>query len=77
MRWTKKPEPKLGDTRMLVKFAWWPVKLSRPEGTTVWLETYYSLQRYEVVSNRIVEDGPSYRQLEVFGWVETGGHSRG
>lgn len=43
MRWTIKQEPKWGDTRTKIKFAWLPVKI---ENTVVWLEEYESLQRY-------------------------------
>lgn len=45
MRWNLKPEPKVGEWRTRIRFAWWPVTLSR--GERVWLERYVSVERLE------------------------------
>lgn len=44
MRWKTKPTPKLGDTRWVKKFAWFPVETDSKE--TVWLESYYVKEQY-------------------------------
>lgn len=44
MRWKTKPAPKLGDTRWVEKFAWFPVETDSKE--TVWLESYYAKEQY-------------------------------
>lgn len=48
MRWIKREKKKirLGDTRIRKHFAWLPVELDNPNKTTVWLETYYTLEEY-------------------------------
>ena len=40
MRWKTKPTPKLGDTRWVKKFAWFPVETD--SGESLWLESYYA-----------------------------------
>ena len=44
MRWVKY-KPKQGDTREVIRFAWFPVEIK--EGV-VWLERYKERQTYEV-----------------------------
>lgn len=44
MRWKTKPEPKIGDSRWVKKFAWIPARLD--SDVKVWLESYYVKQEY-------------------------------
>ena len=44
MRRDIEPEPKLGDIRIKIKFAWLPTKI---ENKMIWLEKYKSVQGYE------------------------------
>lgn len=39
MRWKTKQDPKLGDTRWVKKFAWFPVETA--SGDSLWMESYY------------------------------------
>lgn len=43
MRWHTKPRPRNGDTRVIRRFAWWPVKMSDTQ--VVWLE-WYIVEQY-------------------------------
>lgn len=40
MKWRNKPVPVNGDERVVIRFAWRPVRLD--DGYTVWLERYAS-----------------------------------
>lgn len=44
MRWKTKLAPKLGDTRWVKKFAWFPVETD--SGDSLWLESYYVKEVY-------------------------------
>lgn len=44
MRWKNKPTPKLGETRWVKKFAWFPVETD--SGESLWLESYYVKEVY-------------------------------
>lgn len=44
MRWKTKPTPKVGDTRWVKKFAWFPVETD--SGENLWLESYYVKEVY-------------------------------
>ena len=44
MKWSSK-QPQLGDTRWILKFAWFPKSVGK-KGLTVWLEKYVSQQEY-------------------------------
>lgn len=45
MNWNKQKLP-VGSTRVVKKFAFLPVDLTRPEYEVVWLEHYYEKQVY-------------------------------
>ncbi len=44
MRWNKRQPPKVGDKRVITRFAIWPIQLSC--GTVVWLEKYKVMQAF-------------------------------
>lgn len=46
MRWRAKWDPKAGETRALVKFAWKPVRTET--GIVVWLERYVRREEFEL-----------------------------
>ena len=55
MRWKLKPKPKIADTRVVSRFAFFPkIMLVIHENYTkhiiIWLEFYNEAQRYEVVN---------------------------
>lgn len=59
MRWMTDPRPKLGDQRVITRFAWFPTNLG--DGYTVWLEQFMILQifkstRIRTMMGRIVVD---------------------
>ena len=45
MRWKTKKSPAIGEERVVWYFAFWPTELS--DGHTVWLERYWSRERWE------------------------------
>ena len=45
MRWKTKPTTKLGETRWVKKFAWFPVETD--SGESLWLESYYVKLKYD------------------------------
>lgn len=51
MKWKKKPEPKVGDIKIVKSFAWVPTLVGEE---WIWLEWFYT--RYECVE-RVVEIG--------------------
>lgn len=61
MKWRIWPNPKVGDTRNLAKFAWLP---TRVEQWLVWLMPYRVRERY---SSKRGDWG-----FEVFEWIEVG-----
>ena len=64
MRWKiNKPEFKVGDTRRVSRFAFWPTEV---EDYTVWLEFYISVEEMKNV-DRHCEFGKLYSELK---WVE-------
>lgn len=63
MRWKTKPTPKLGETRWVKKFAWFPVDTD--SGESLWFESYYVKERISVRTSLGV-DGGGYKYL---GWV--------
>lgn len=65
MIWRKQPEPKIGDKRVVARFAWFPTAVG---AYWVWLDTYYALEFFEEYE---VNDLP-YPHTE-YGWCE---HSR-
>lgn len=38
------PDPQPGDTRRVVRFAWWPVRTA--DGVAIWLERYFSVEQF-------------------------------
>lgn len=48
MRWKIDPEPKEGDTRVVTKFAFFPIPTYN--GYTVWLEKYEEYQEYTEIT---------------------------
>jgi hypothetical protein len=46
MRWVKY-KPKQGDTREVIRFAWFPVEV---QGFTVWFERYKIVQEFSYIS---------------------------
>lgn len=47
MIWIPAPEAKLGDKRVVRRFAWWPVTLIN--GHRLWLERYYATEEMTAV----------------------------
>ena len=60
MKWTPKPEPRLGETRSKNVFAWLPTKLDNGR-TVVWLERYVAIQEYRRI--------PHPRQAGEYLWL--------
>lgn len=48
MRWTAKQKPTLGDERVKIKFALFPVVIGNEK---IWLERYKLIQAYRLVSD--------------------------
>jgi hypothetical protein len=46
MRWKTPKAPKHGETRIVRRYACVPTNLS--DGYTVWLESYYAVEQYQV-----------------------------
>lgn len=49
MRFPIKSKPQIGDTRKVIRFAWYP---QRVQGHWIWLESYYARQQLEWVELR-------------------------
>ena len=62
MRWKTKPTPKLGETRWVKKFAWFPVETD--SGESLWLESYYVKKVY-------CWGRPWYADWNKIGWFGT------
>jgi len=62
-----KKQPKYGDYRIAVKFAWLPKKVfhSKDEYSWIWFEKYYRLQYYNDSSWNCRKEFPSYASLDI------------
>lgn len=70
-KYTPKFHAQLGDKRVIREFAWWPTKLHWEERTIIWLEYYYSHQKFGS------EDGVGLRRFcTEFVWQEIFKHSQ-
>lgn len=49
MRWSAPPLPKNRETRIFIKFAWYPIRMT--DRTLVWLEKYEATHRAYYLSN--------------------------
>lgn len=62
MKWRLKPSPKIGDRKVVVRFAWLPVELFGYPKFKVWLQRYIEVYEYRYMGQIVVGQSIVYEQ---------------